>query len=108
MASEVDPVERSDELHRILAANLPDTTVFLLDHDLRILIADGEAIRRLPWFDEALFRGRLVAELDGMVPDEVLELSLSTYRAALAGRARRLRVPQRGADVLRPGGARAR
>ena len=50
-------VRRSDELHRILTANLPDTTVFLLDRDLRILIADGEAIRRLPWFDEALFRG---------------------------------------------------
>ena len=78
-------VRRSDELHRILTANLPDTTVFLLDHDLRILVADGEAIRRLPWFDEALFRGRLVSELDGMVPDEVLELSLTTYRAALEG-----------------------
>ena len=45
-------IRRSGELHRILTANLPDTTVFLLDHDLRILIADGEAIRRLPWFDE--------------------------------------------------------
>ena len=78
-------VRRSDELHRLLTANLPDTTVFLLDRDLRILVADGEAIRRLPWFDEALFVGRLVAELDGLVPDEVLELSLDTYRAALAG-----------------------
>ena len=68
LGREADPVERSDELHRILTANLPDTTVFLLDHDLRILIADGEAIRRLPWFDEALFRGRLVAELDGWFP----------------------------------------
>ena len=85
LGREADPVERSDELHRILAANLPGTSVFLLDHDLRILIADGEGIRRLPWFDEDLFRGRLVAELDGMVPDEVLELSLSTYRAALQG-----------------------
>ena len=53
-------VRRLDELHRTLTANLPDTTVFLLDLDLRILIADGEAIRRLPWFDEAHFRGRLV------------------------------------------------
>ena len=85
MASETDPVKRSDELHRILAANLPGTSVFLLDHDLRILIADGEAIRQLPWFDEALFRGRLLTELDGIVPDEVLELSLATYRAALQG-----------------------
>jgi diguanylate cyclase (GGDEF)-like protein/PAS domain S-box-containing protein len=78
-------VRRSDELHRLLTANLPDTTVFLLDQDLRILIADGEAIRRLPWFHEDLFRGRLVAELDGMVPDEVLALSIATYSAALQG-----------------------
>jgi diguanylate cyclase (GGDEF)-like protein/PAS domain S-box-containing protein len=78
-------LRRSGELHRILTANLPDTTVFLLDQDLRILIADGEAIRRLPWFDEELFRGQLVSELDGMVPDEVLELSVTTYRAALQG-----------------------
>ena len=78
-------VRRPDELHRILAANLPDTTVFLLDRDLRILVADGGAIRRLPWFDEDAFRGRLVSELDAMVPDAVLELSLTTYRAALRG-----------------------
>jgi diguanylate cyclase (GGDEF)-like protein/PAS domain S-box-containing protein len=78
-------VRRSDALNRSLTANLPDTTVFLLDHDLRILIADGEAIRRLPWFDEELFRGRLVSGLDGMVPAEILELSLTTYRAALQG-----------------------
>ena len=50
-------LRRSNELHRILTANLPDTTVFLLDRDLRILIADGEAIRRLPWFDSEVFRG---------------------------------------------------
>jgi diguanylate cyclase (GGDEF)-like protein/PAS domain S-box-containing protein len=78
-------VRRSDELHRILTANLPDTTVFLLDHDLRILVADGEAIRRLPWFDDDVFRGRLVSELDGMVPEKVLDLSVTTYRAALQG-----------------------
>ncbi len=77
---------RSADLHRILTANLPDTTVFLLDRDLRILVADGEAIRRLPWFDEKLFQGRLVAELDGMVPADVLKLSLTTYRAALQGK----------------------
>ena len=78
-------VRRSDALHRTLTANLPDTSVFLLDRDLRILIADGEAIRRLPWSDEDMFRGRLVAELAAMVPADVLELSLATYRAALEG-----------------------
>ena len=31
----------SEALLRTLTANLPDTSVFLIDHDLRILIADG-------------------------------------------------------------------
>jgi hypothetical protein len=38
---------RSEALHRTLTANLLDTSVFLIDHDLRVLVADGEAIRRL-------------------------------------------------------------
>ena len=44
-------IRDSEALHRTLTANLPDTTVFLLDHDLRILVADGEAIRRLGYLD---------------------------------------------------------
>lgn len=44
-------IRDSEALHRTLTANLPDTTVFLLDHDLRVLIADGEAIRRLGFLD---------------------------------------------------------
>ena len=81
-------IRRSEALHRTLTANLPDTTVFLLDHDLRILIADGEAIRRLGWLDEDMFRGRLVAELYAEVPEEVLQLCSTTYRAALEGERR--------------------
>jgi diguanylate cyclase (GGDEF)-like protein/PAS domain S-box-containing protein len=77
-------VRRSDELHRTLTANLPDTSVFLIDHDLRILVADGEAIRRLGWSGDDMFRGQLVTELSGVPPD-VLQLSLDCYRTALRG-----------------------
>jgi diguanylate cyclase (GGDEF)-like protein/PAS domain S-box-containing protein len=76
---------RSEALHRTLIANLPDTSVFLLDHDLRVLVAAGEAIKRLSWFDEDMFRGRTVTELSGDVPDELLNLSVENYRAALRG-----------------------
>jgi diguanylate cyclase (GGDEF)-like protein/PAS domain S-box-containing protein len=75
----------SEALLRTLTANLPDTSVFLIDHDLRILIADGEMIRQLTWLDESMFRGRKVTELYTEVPPEVLALSLEHYRAALAG-----------------------
>jgi diguanylate cyclase (GGDEF)-like protein/PAS domain S-box-containing protein len=81
-------IRRSEVLHRTLAANLPDTTVYLLDRDLRILVADGEAIGGLPWVGEDMFRGRKVAELYAEVPDEVLQLCLDNYRAALQGEQR--------------------
>jgi diguanylate cyclase (GGDEF)-like protein/PAS domain S-box-containing protein len=80
-------IRRSEELHRTLAANLPDTSVFLLDHDLRILLAEGEAIRRMPWSGEDQFRGRKVTELFE-IPDEVLRLSVTNYSAVLQGERR--------------------
>ena len=43
-----DELRRSESLHRTLTANLPDTTMFLLDRDMRILIAEGEGLRALP------------------------------------------------------------
>ena len=62
--------------------------MFLLDHELRVLIADGEAIRRLGWLDPDMFRGRKVADLYAEVPDDVLQLCLENYRAALQGERR--------------------
>ena len=81
-------IRNSEALHRTLTGNLPDTTVFLLDHELRILIADGEAIRRLGFLDADMFRGRKVAELYAEVPDDVLKLCLENYNAALKGERR--------------------
>ena len=81
-------IRNSEALHRTLTGNLPDTTVFLLDHDLRILIADGEAIRRLGFLDASMFRGRKVAELYAEVPEDVLQLCLENYNAALKGERR--------------------
>ena len=69
-------IRHSEALHRTLTANLPDTTIFLLDPDLRVLVAEGEAIRRLAFLDEDMFRGRLVSELYAEVPDRVLQLCL--------------------------------
>jgi diguanylate cyclase (GGDEF)-like protein/PAS domain S-box-containing protein len=81
-------IRRSDALRRTLTANLPDTSVFLLDHDLRILLADGEGLRRVAWSGEEMFLGRTVTELDAEVPDDVLALSVENYRAVLQGQRR--------------------
>jgi diguanylate cyclase (GGDEF)-like protein/PAS domain S-box-containing protein len=80
-----EELRRSELLHRTLTANLPDTTMFLLDRDLRILIAEGEGLRALGWFDEDMFRGRRVVELQGELPSDVLAISLECYRAAFSG-----------------------
>jgi len=77
-------LRRSESLHRTLTANLPDTSIFLFDRDLRILIAEGEGVRRLPWIDEQMFRGRTVGKLQGELPSEILALSLECYQGALA------------------------
>ena len=84
-ADVADELRRSESLHRTLTANLPDTTMFLFDRDLRILIAEGEGLRALPWIDEDMFRGRMVVELQGELPSDVLATSLACYRAAFAG-----------------------
>jgi diguanylate cyclase (GGDEF)-like protein len=59
--------------------------MFLLDRDLRILIAEGEGLRALPWIDENMFRGRAVVELQGEMPSDVLATALECYRAAFGG-----------------------
>jgi diguanylate cyclase (GGDEF)-like protein/PAS domain S-box-containing protein len=79
---------QAGSLYRTLAANLPDTSLFLFDHDLRVLVAEGDAVRRLPWIDASMFQGRLVSDLQGELPDEVLASSRESYQAALDGERR--------------------
>jgi diguanylate cyclase (GGDEF)-like protein/PAS domain S-box-containing protein len=79
---------RTEALHRTLIANLPDTSVFLIDNELRILVAAGEAMSQLPWFSETMFRGRKVTELYRDVPSELVDLSADNYGAALRGERR--------------------
>jgi PAS domain S-box-containing protein len=81
-------VRRSEARYRTLSANLPDSTVFMLDHDLRILLAEGEAVRRLAWFSDDLFIGLKVDELYSAVPAHVVDLAVENYLAALEGERR--------------------
>ena len=62
--------------------------MFLIDHDLRVLVADGEAIRRLAVERlEYMFRGRLLSELDRF-PTTCCSSRSTSYRAALQGERR--------------------
>jgi diguanylate cyclase (GGDEF)-like protein/PAS domain S-box-containing protein len=81
-------VLQAGSLYRTLAANLPDTTMFLFDQDLRVLVAEGDSMRRLPWIDNTMVRGRLISDLQRDLPDEVLATSRENYQAALDGERR--------------------
>jgi len=88
VAGAKERLRHSELLHRTLTANVPDASMFLIDRDLRILIAEGEGVRRLPWMDEDLFRGRAIADLDRELPAEILSEAIDSCQAALAGERR--------------------
>ena len=64
-----------------LAASLPDAAIFMFDHDLRLQLVLGEAIRA-NGYDPAAMTGRLLNEA---FAQDVVDLLESPYRAALAG-----------------------
>ena len=93
----VDQLGRSAALHHALTASLPETAMLLLDQQMRILIAEGEGLRALPWCGDDMFKGRRVSELHGEVPEDVLATSAENYRAALDGEPREFEIASAGA-----------
>jgi PAS domain S-box-containing protein len=73
--------QRSEALYRTLIANLPGGAVFLVDHDLRYLLAEGEGVR-LAGFTPADFEGKTIWEA---LDEHTARLYESHYRAVLAG-----------------------
>jgi diguanylate cyclase (GGDEF)-like protein/PAS domain S-box-containing protein len=71
----------SGRLALAVLADLPDTSVVVFDHDLRIALASGLALAQHAWTAE-LIAGRLLAE---MLPAEAFRQLRSRYEAALAG-----------------------
>jgi diguanylate cyclase (GGDEF)-like protein/PAS domain S-box-containing protein len=87
VGAECTTYSRSEALHRTLT-DVPDTSVLLIDRDLRVLVAAGDAITRLPSFIQDVIRGRKVTALDADAPDELVALWVENYRAALRGERR--------------------
>ena len=74
----------SEARYKGLIAHLPDSTVHLFDHDLRLLLSEGERMRA-HGFDPAALEGRLLEEV---LPPEGFARLAPEYRAALAGEPR--------------------
>jgi DNA-binding CsgD family transcriptional regulator len=61
-----------------------DASTFMMSPDLVVSAAEGDTILRLPWFDDELFVGRQVPDIQEM-PVHVRKLCVDNYRAALDG-----------------------
>jgi PAS domain S-box-containing protein len=77
----LEALRQSEVRYRTLATNLPDTSVFLYDHDLRYVLVDGASLQAVGMSKEAL-EGRTMFEV---LPADVCERLAPLRRAALAG-----------------------
>ena len=74
-------LKRSEALYRGIARNLPDGSVYLVDRDMRFLVAEGSLMARLGQQRESL-EGRTLREaLDA----QTWRIAEERYRRALAG-----------------------
>jgi PAS domain S-box-containing protein len=78
---DVAAVEHVRARYEALAANLPDVSVLLYDHDLRFTVFEGTAMQAMGWRREDI-EGRLISEV---IPEARLEELLVHCRATLAG-----------------------
>ena len=77
----VEALRQSEVRYRALATNLPDTSVFLYDHDLRYVLVDGSSLASVG-MSKAALEGRTIFEV---LPPDVCERLAPHRRAALAG-----------------------
>jgi PAS domain S-box-containing protein len=71
---------RSERLYRSIAQHLPNGVVYVFDKDLRILVAEGQALTRIGYSKEQL-EGRTVYDLD----DETKRILEPRYKRVLSG-----------------------
>jgi PAS domain S-box-containing protein len=80
----IEALTISEARYKGLIAHLPDSTIHLFDHDLRLLLSEGDRMRAHGYEPHAL-EGQL---LQDAVPPPVYERLAPEYRAALAGETR--------------------
>ncbi len=80
----IEALTISEARYKALIGHLPDSTVHLFDHDLRLVLAEGDLMRN-HGYDPPALEGQLLADV---VPAAAYERLAPEYRAALAGDAR--------------------
>ncbi|HEV8266247.1 MAG TPA: PAS domain S-box protein [Gemmatimonadales bacterium] len=79
--SSEEALKQSEARYRALATNLPDASVFLFDHNLRFLLADGTNFKAAGLSKEML-EGQTIW---GILPADLCERIAPRFRAALEG-----------------------
>lgn len=74
-------LRRKDEQYRTLARNFPNGAVFLFDHKLRYILAEGSELSTLGFSSES-FEGKTIQDV---LEPEMFQLFEPAYRQALAG-----------------------
>lgn len=82
---------RSEAILQGVVKNLPNGAVLLFDHDLRYLMADGEALLASVGFSREALIGHTLPEVASPQSRPVVE---AAYRAALAGQTQALDIPR--------------
>jgi PAS domain S-box-containing protein len=80
----IEALTISEARYKGLIAHLPDSTVHLFDHDLRLLVSEGDRMRAHGYDPQAL-EGAL---LQDVLPPQAYERLAPEYRAALGGETR--------------------
>jgi len=92
-------LQESEQRYRAIARNLPQAGVFVVDHDLRYLLAEGEALKLANMKSEDL-EGKTIFEV---VDLETAALYEPFYRTALAGETFELEHQSHGHDFMTRG-----
>jgi PAS domain S-box-containing protein len=80
----IEALTLSEARYKGLIGHLPDSTIHLFDHDLRLLLSEGERMRA-HGYDPHELEGKL---LQDAVPPALYEKLAPEYRAALTGETR--------------------
>jgi PAS domain S-box-containing protein len=92
-------LQRSEALYRAIARNLPDAAVWVVDPDLRYLVAEGPLVPQLGWARERLEGRRLTDVLADVLDERTLGLIEEPFRRALAGETTSSETPYAGRSL---------
>ncbi|EDX73204.1 PAS fold family [Coleofasciculus chthonoplastes PCC 7420] len=88
-----DALRYSEQLYRTMAKNFPNGAIFLFDHELRYLVADGQGLGRSgSGYSRNILEGQTIWEVLSEQECAVVE---TLYREALAGIEKTLEMPYR-------------